>query len=101
MANGALRITVDSDGAAQFKDFTLTTPARIVVDITGVRSSLGSKIIPAAGGLVDRIRVGEPVAGTVRVVVDVRTLTRYRVMREGASLIIIVGEEGVAAAGSK
>jgi len=41
------------------------------------------------------------VAGTVRVVVDVRTLTRYRVMREGASLIIIVGEEGVAAAGSR
>jgi hypothetical protein len=101
MANGALRITVDSDGAAQFKDFTLTAPARIVVDITGVRSSLGSKIIPAAGGLVDRVRVGEPAPGTVRIVVDLYAMTRYRVMREGASLVIIVGEEGGAAAGSR
>jgi len=100
-ANGALRITVDADGVVQFKDFTLTEPARIVVDITGVHSSLGSKTIPAVGGLVDRVRVGEPAPGIMRIVVDLKAMTRYRVMRDGASLVIIVGEEGVAAAGSR
>ena len=98
MVDGALRVIVDADGAVQFKDFTLTGPSRIVVDLIGVRSALGSKTIPVAAGLVDRVRVGEPAPGSVRIVIDVRTMTRYRIIRDGASLIVMIGEEGAAAA---
>lgn len=97
MVDGALRVIVDADGAVQFKDFTPNGPSRIVIDLTGVRSALGSKTIPVAAGLVDRVRVGEPAPGAVRIVIDVGTMTRYRVMREGASLIVIIGEEAAAA----
>src|SRR5262249_14102275 len=37
------RVLVDADGVAQYKDFTLTNPSRIVVDIQGVRSEFGNK----------------------------------------------------------
>jgi outer membrane protein OmpA-like peptidoglycan-associated protein len=97
MVDGALRVIVDTDGAVQFKDFTLTGPSRIVIDLAGVRSALGSKTIPVVAGLVDRVRVGEPGPGAVRIVIDVRAITRYLVMRDGPSLIIIIGDEGVAA----
>ncbi|MEK6285186.1 MAG: AMIN domain-containing protein [Acidobacteriota bacterium] len=98
MVEGALRVTVATDRAVQFKDFTLTGPSRIVIDLTGVRSELGSKTIPVTGSLVDRVRVGEPGPGAVRIVIDLRTNLRYQVMRDGSSLVVIVGEEGAAAA---
>ncbi len=97
MVDGALRVVVNADGAVQFKDFTLVGPSRIVIDLAGVRSTMGSKTIPVGAGLVDRVRVGEPGPGAVRIVIDVRAMTRYRVVRDGPSLIIIIGDEGVAA----
>jgi len=100
MVDGVLRVTVETDGAAQFKEFMLTSPTRIVLDIAGVRSVLGSKTIPVAAGLIDRVRVGEPAPGSVRIVIDLKSMTRYRVTRDGGSLIIIVGDESVSAGSS-
>jgi hypothetical protein len=96
IVNGALRVKVETNGAAQFRDFTLTSPSRIVIDLPGVRSALGSKTLPVVIGLVDRVRVGDPGTGAVRIVIDVRTMRRYRVIRDGASLIIVIGDETVA-----
>jgi len=96
IVNGALRVRVETNGAAQFKDFILTSPSRIVIDLPGVRSALGSKTLAVVTGLVDRVRVGDPGQGSVRIVIDVRTMPRYRVIRDGASLIIIIGDETVA-----
>jgi len=96
IVNGALRVKVDTNGTAQFRDFTLTSPSRIVIDLPGVRSALGSKTLPVVTGLVDRVRFGDPGTGAVRIVIDVRTMPRYRVIRDGASLIIVVGDETVA-----
>ncbi len=98
VVDGALRVTAVTDGAVQFKDFTLNGPPRIVIDLTEIRGELGSKTIPVGAGLVDRVRVGEPEPDSVRIVIDVRTMTRYRVIRDGASLIIVIGDEGAAAA---
>lgn len=97
MIDGSLRVSVETDGAVEFRDFTLTAPSRIVIDLTGVHSDMGSKTIPVVSGLVDRVRVGEPSPGAVRIVIDLKTMMRYRVTREGASLVVVVGEEGVAA----
>ena len=97
MIDGSLRVSVETDGAVEFRDFTLIGPSRIVIDLTGVHSDMGSKTIPVVSGLVDRVRVGEPLPGAVRIVIDLKSMTRYRVTREGASLVIVVGEDGVAA----
>src|SRR5262249_55347826 len=80
---GALRVVVDANGAAQFKDFVLTNPWRIVVDITGVRSSVGNKVQSVGSGAVERFRVGQPSPNVVRIVVDTQSKVHYRVDRDG------------------
>jgi type IV pilus assembly protein PilQ len=89
--DGAARIVVDTDGAAQYKNFSLESPYRIVVDVTGVRSQVGNKTLSVGAVSVDKVRVGQPSANVVRIVVDAKTQSPYRVEREGASLVITVG----------
>ncbi|MFY9569996.1 MAG: type IV pilus secretin PilQ, partial [Blastocatellia bacterium] len=90
-ADGGVRIVVDADGAAQYKDFVLPNPWRIVVDITGVRSTVGNKNTVVGAALVERLRVGQPSPSVVRIVLDTSSKVSYRVVREGESLVIIVG----------
>jgi hypothetical protein len=90
-ANGGLRIFVETDGEAKFQDFTLTNPARIVIDILGVQNTFGNKVIPVDSGMIDRVRVGQPKPGVVRVVLDTNATVGYSLTREGRSLIIDVG----------
>jgi type IV pilus assembly protein PilQ len=93
---GAVRIVVDTDGTAQYKNFSLESPYRIVVDITGVRSQVGNKTISVGAASVDKVRVGQPSANVVRIVVDAKSRMPYRVEREGAALIISVGNLSLA-----
>jgi type IV pilus assembly protein PilQ len=86
------RILVDADGLAQYKDFTLTNPTRIVVDFQGVRSEFGNKTLSVDGGPVERVRVGQPSPNTVRVVIDSKSKVPYNIARQGASLVIAVGD---------
>ncbi|MGA9771005.1 MAG: AMIN domain-containing protein, partial [Blastocatellia bacterium] len=95
-AGSAVRIVVDSDGAAQFKDFVLPNPWRVVVDITGVRSNVGNKTTTVGSGPVDRLRVGQPAPNVVRIVLDTKTKTPYTVEREGTALVITVGNHSAA-----
>src|SRR5262249_39641441 len=97
VVDGLLRIVVDTDGLASFKDFTLTAPSRIILDINGVRNAFGNKTLAAIAGGVERVRVGEPSPGVVRIVLDVKSLLRYQVVREGSSLVILISSEAVAA----
>jgi type IV pilus assembly protein PilQ len=86
------RILVDADGLAQYKDFTLTNPSRIVIDFQGIRSEFGNKTLSVDGGPVERVRVGQPGPNTVRVVIDSKSNLPYHIARQGASLIIAVGD---------
>lgn len=95
-ANGGLRIFVETDGEAKFQDFTLTNPARIVIDILGVQNTFGNKVIPVNSGMIDRVRVGQPKPGVVRVVLDTNATVGYSLTREGRSLIIDVGPKSPA-----
>ncbi|HWO01510.1 MAG TPA: AMIN domain-containing protein, partial [Blastocatellia bacterium] len=90
-ADGIVRIFVEADGAAQFKDFVLANPCRVVVDITGVRSAFGNKTIVVGSSAVARMRVGQPSPNIVRVVLDTKSKVPYRVDRSGETLIITIG----------
>jgi hypothetical protein len=92
VVDGLLRVIVAADGAPEYKVFTLTGPSRIVVDIAGVRSAFGSKTIHIGRAHVDRVRAGEPGGGILRLVIDINAMVGYQVMRDGASLIILVGD---------
>lgn len=90
-AGGVVRIVVEADGTAQFKDFVLSDPWRVVVDITGVRSTFGNKTTVVGNSPVDRMRVGQPSPNVVRIVLDTRSKVPYRVERAGETLVITVG----------
>ena len=91
-ADKGVRVLVEMDGTAQFKDFMLPDPWRVVVDITGVTSAIGNKTFSVGAASVDRVRVGQPSANIVRIVVDTKSKLPYRVTREGARLVIAVGQ---------
>jgi type IV pilus assembly protein PilQ len=88
----AARIVVDTDGTAPYKSFSLESPYRIVVDITGVRSQVGNKTVAVGVASVDKVRLGSPSANVVRVVIDAKAQVPYQVEREGAALVITVGD---------
>ncbi len=90
-AGQGVRVIITADGVMVFKPYTLAHPWRIVIDITGVRNAIGSPIIPVASPIVNRLRVGQPEAGVVRVVLDVNALTAYKVDFDNDSLLITVG----------
>ena len=91
-AGNGVKVSITADGVMAFKPYTLANPWRIVIDITGVRSAIGSPIIPVASPVVNRLRVGQPEAGVVRVVLDVNALTAYKLDLDGDSLFITVGK---------
>jgi hypothetical protein len=94
VSGGVLRIYIDTDGAAQFNAFNLSAPARVVLDVRGVRNLSGNKVIDLDSRFVERVRVGQPDPATVRIVLDITGQIPYEVIREGSSIVIVVGERG-------
>jgi type IV pilus assembly protein PilQ len=99
--SGNTRVVIQTDGVAQFKDFTLTNPNRIIVDVIGVRSSVPNRVIEVGATPVERVRVGQPGANVLRVVIDSKGVVPYRVDRNDDSLVVVVGESESANAAKK
>jgi hypothetical protein len=93
-SGGAVRVVIGTDGVAQYKDFVLSDPPRVVVDITGVHSAFGNETTAVGVASVERFRVGRPSPNVVRVVLDTKYKVSYRVTREGSSLVVAVGGGG-------
>src|SRR5262245_694322 len=91
---GGVRIVVDADGTVQYKDFMLADPWRVVIDISGVRSAIGNRVTSVGSAGIDRLRVGQPSGNTVRIVLDAKSKVNYQVVRDGAQLVITVGNPG-------
>ena len=94
-AGGALRVLIETDGEADFADFTLTSPPRIVIDVKASRSEVGNKTIPVGSSMLDRIRIGQSQAQKVRVVLDTPK-TSYQVTRQGSTLVVLLAGSGSA-----
>jgi len=63
-------IHLDADGAiAGAKSFTLSEPARLVLDLPGIENKLAENLVSVGSAHVQRIRVGQH-EGKVRVVID-------------------------------
>ena len=63
-------VHLDADGALQgVESFTLSQPARLVLDLPGVDSKVAENLLQVDSGQVQRIRVGQH-QGKVRVVID-------------------------------
>ncbi|HEV8482696.1 MAG TPA: carboxypeptidase regulatory-like domain-containing protein [Blastocatellia bacterium] len=87
-SDDTVRVVVATNGFAHFEDFTLSDPTRIVVDVIGVRNTLRSRTIDTGTPSITRVRVGQPRPGIARIALDINGQVTYRVIREGALLII-------------
>ena len=80
------RLVIDADGDTSFEghllkpDPELNTPRRLYVDLTNAR--LGNnveKIVPINDDLLKDARAGQYTSETVRVVVDIKTFSKYKI----------------------
>ncbi len=76
-----------NNAPAAVADFTLSEPARIVVDITGAVLEDGETEIPVGIQNVDKVRLGSREDG-VRLVVDMQTMTGYQVRTIGTNVYV-------------
>jgi type IV pilus assembly protein PilQ len=100
-SEGGVEVALLGDGALAAKDFVLSSPPRIVVDLPGVKNEFRKRVVPVQSAMVSRIRISqfqtqpEPIT---RVVVDLTAPTPYSLRADGERLALSIGKaEAVAA----
>jgi type IV pilus assembly protein PilQ len=100
-SGAALEVRIAGDGAMTYHAFRLENPARLVIDVPGVKSSVVRSSITVDDPLVRKVRVGQfkgapdPVA---RVVVELGAKTAYHVTPDGNQLRVTFGDAPAMAA---
>src|SRR5690606_24774403 len=95
-------VHLDADGElAGAKSFTLSQPARLVIDLPGVQNKLAENLVRVDGSPVQRIRVGQH-EGKVRVVLDAGDQTNafegMKLEPVAGGLVVALGGADAAAA---
>lgn len=94
---GRVEVVIDLQGAIEVRDFTLSNPARLVVDLMGARLVAPATLYDGQNrGGIKNIRFGQFRPGIVRVVLDLDRLTDYEVQRGEASVRVRLGTERTA-----
>ena len=73
------RIVLDMDEGVDFREFTLQSPHRFVVDLPQGRLAHSLPDPDSMGQFIHRMRKGYPVAGVLRVVFDLKKAVRYEI----------------------
>ncbi len=90
-----VEVSLLGDGALAAKDFVLSNPPRIVIDLPGVKNEVRRRVVPVQAATVSRVRISqfqtqpEPVT---RVVVDLTGPIAYRLHADGERLAVLVGD---------
>ena len=88
---GQAMVVIGIDGAVTVRDFALTNPDRIVLDISGAKLGIKKDAYDhvARGGVLD-IRYAQNQPGVVRVVLTMAGSKRYDVIQEGHQIRIAI-----------
>src|SRR5215218_4102583 len=96
-ASGRAELVIGVAGVVDVADFTLRTPDRIVLDITGASLGIGSRSYDhVARGAITDVRVSQYRKNTVRVVINLDGPHSYEVSKEGGEVRISVATDGSA-----
>jgi len=91
---GKVEIVIDVQGAAVVQDFTLANPARLVIDLQGVRLAAPVALYDGQNrGGVRNVRYAQFKPGVVRVVIDLDALKDYQVERAAGQVRVRIGTE--------
>jgi len=96
-ASGQVQVVIDLQGAVEVQDFTLSSPARLVVDLVGARLAAPAALYDGQNrGGVRNIRYAQFKPDVVRVVIDLDVLKDYQVERGAGQVRIRIGTERTA-----
>jgi type IV pilus secretin PilQ/predicted competence protein len=93
-SGNALEVQLAGDGDINYKSFRLVNPARVVIDLAGVRNAVAQKTLNVTDSMVRRVRVGQfkdapdPIT---RVVLEIDEKATYRIDKDGSRLRITFG----------
>jgi type IV pilus assembly protein PilQ len=94
-ASGRAELVIGVAGAVDVTDFTLRTPDRIVLDITGASLGIGSRSYDhVARGAITDVRVSQYRKNTVRVVINLDGPRSYEVTKENGEVRVSVAQDG-------
>ena len=93
-ASGKVAVVIDLRGAVEVQDFTLDSPARLVLDLIGARLVAPATLYDGQNrGGVKNIRYGQFRPGVVRVVIDLDALKDYHIDRSNGQVRVEIGSE--------
>ena len=96
-ASGRAELVIGVAGGVEVADFTLRSPDRIVLDITGASLGFGSRSYDhVARGAITDVRVSQYRKNTVRVVINLDGPRSYEVTKEGGEVRVSVATDGSA-----
>jgi type IV pilus assembly protein PilQ len=93
-ATGKVEIVIDLQGAAVVQDFTLASPARLVIDLHGARLTAPAVLYDGQNrGGVRNVRYAQFKPDVVRVVIDLDALKDYQIERAPGQVRVRIGTE--------
>src|SRR5216684_2982854 len=93
-APGRVEVVIDLQGAVDVQDFTLSNPARLVIDLTGARLTAPATLYDGQNrGGVKNIRYAQFKPDVVRVVIDLDALKDYQVEHVAGQVRVHIGTE--------
>src|ERR1051325_9988513 len=96
-ASGKVEVVIDLRGAVEVQDFTLESPARLVLDLLGARLAAPAALYDGQNrGGVRNIRYGQFKPGVVRVVIELDALKDYHIERANGQVRVEIGSERTA-----
>ena len=96
-AAGSVEVVIDLQGAVDLQDFTLASPARLVIDLEGARLTVPAVLYDGRNrGGIKNIRYAQFRPGVVRVVIDLDALKDYQIERKSDQVRVKIGTERTA-----
>src|SRR5258705_7354351 len=93
-ATGKVEVVIDLQGAAELRDFTLTNPARLVIDLIGTRLTVPAALYDGRNrGGVKNVRYAQFRPDVVRIVIDLDALKDYQIKRANKQVRIEIGTD--------
>ena len=94
----AMEVLIATNGDASYSAFKLENPARVVIDLPGIKNKLTKNSIDVGDSLVKRVRGGQFKSDVARVVIELSQTTNFNIAKSGDRLHVTFGEAAKAAA---
>ena len=93
----SVEVVIDLQGAVDVQDFTLASPARLVIDLQGARLAAPAVLYDGQNrGGIKNLRYAQFRPGVVRVVIDLDVLKDYQIERRAGQVRVKIGTERTA-----